>query len=326
MNLSTKSLRVIPGFVVAALVAIVASASAMAAAPFQEKQAPGFYRMKVGDFEVTTIYDGDAWLDMKLLHADMNDIAVLLKRDFSEAERYKGYVSVFLINTGKNLVLVDTGTGGHWTAFPTLGRMTANLRAAGYAPEQVDTVLLTHLHPDHVPGLTKLDGSRAFPNAKVYMAKAESDFWLSKDTMSKAPLPFQEFFKLAQDGAVPYLASKQWIPFEGTAEIVPGVRPVPIAGHTPGHSGYEFTSKGQSLLIWGDVVHVVPVQVPRPDVTIAFDGDADVAGKSRQSLFESLAAKGALIGGPHMPFPALGHLRKDGSTFTWVPVLYSDNP
>lgn len=309
----------------ALLAAVVAPSPVEAAAPYQTQQAPGFYRMKLGSFEVTTLYDGDVNLDMQLMRADSQQLSSLLLAGFSDPKVYKGYVCGFLVNTGTHLVLVDAGSGGHWGP-PTLGKLLDNLKASGYKPEQVDTVLLTHLHPDHVPGITLPDGSRAFPNAQIRMAKAESDFWLSKDIQSKAPASAQEFFKTAQDASVPYIKSGQWLPFEGNAELLPGVKPVPIAGHTPGHTGYEFTSKDQVLLIWGDVVHAEPVQFPHPEITIAFDSDPASAERSRQALFLSLSNKGTLVAGPHMPFPGIGHLRKGTEGYVWVPVPYLGNP
>ncbi|APW40870.1 MBL fold metallo-hydrolase [Rhodoferax koreense] len=313
----------VPNLLAAFALAVVVFVSPKvdAAAPFQHLQAPGFFRMMLGDFEITTLYDGDVNLDMHLMQANEQLLAPLLKADFSDTKFYKGYVCGFLINTGSRLILVDAGSGGHWGP-PTLGKLLANLKASGYQPEQVDTVLITHLHPDHVPGIELPDGNRAFPNAKIRMARAESDFWLSKSTQTKAPPEAQEFFDIAQKAAAPYIKAGQWLPFDGDTELLPGIMPIPIAGHTPGHTGYEVSSKGQVLLIWGDVVHAEPVQIPHPEITIAFDADSESARISRQDLFQSLSSSGKLIAGPHMPFPAIGHIRKDADGYVWVPIPY----
>ena len=209
-------------------------------------------------------------------------------------------------------------------AAPTLGRLVANLRASGYSPDQVDVVLITHLHADHVGGIYGADGSRVFRNAEIRMAKADSDFWLSTDIASKAPPDAQVFFQVARDAAAPYVAAGKWRPFEGTDPIVPGVRPYPIVGHTPGHMGYEVTSKGQSLLVWGDVVHIMAVQMARPGVGIEFDIDGPTAIKAREKLFAKLSASKTLVAGAHMPFPSLGYLRREGSGYAWVPVVFKD--
>jgi glyoxylase-like metal-dependent hydrolase (beta-lactamase superfamily II) len=249
----------------------------------------------------------------------------VLSKQFVQIDEIDGAVSGFVVNTGSKLILVDTGTGGFWGG-NALGHLVANLKKAGYRPEQVDIVLLTHLHADHVGGLATSKGTRVFPRAVVHMAKADSDFWLSEKIAQQAPREAQEFFTLARSSAKPYIAAKKWSPFVGTDEIVPGVTPYPIAGHTPGHTGYLFTSKGQTMLVWGDLVHAAPVQMERPDVGVVFDIDGPTAIKTRQDLLADLAEKGTLVAGEHMPFPSLGRLRKEGAGFVWLPVPYKARP
>jgi glyoxylase-like metal-dependent hydrolase (beta-lactamase superfamily II) len=317
--------RVVIATVVAASAALAVEVPANAAAPLQEKQSASFYRMKLGDFEVTALYDGGGEIDAKLLHAEPADIQSLMRRELGDAQHIKGTVAAFLVNTGKKLILVDTGTGGHWGG-PSLGKVGANLERSGYSPEQVDIVLLTHLHADHVGGIYSAQGGRLFPNAEVRMANADSDFWLSAETAKQAPKEAQLFFTIARDAAAPYIAAHKWMPFAGIDEIVSGVRPVPISGHTPGHTGYEFTSQGKTMLVWGDVVHVAAVQLPHPEIGIDYDADGPAAIKARQQLFEALAAKETFVAGAHMPFPSLGQLRREGAGYVWVPVIYTDTP
>ncbi len=274
---------------------------------------------------MTSLYDGGGEIDSRLLHAEPTEIQALMREQLEDAAHIPGSLSGFLVNTGSKLILVDAGTGGHWGG-PSLGGLVANLRLAGYRPEQVDLVLLTHLHADHVGGIYSSTGERVFPNAEVLVSKADSDFWLSPEVAKQAPKEAQIFFQIAKEAAAPYIAAHKWHPFAGTDELAPGVRPVPIAGHTPGHTGYEFTSKGQTLLVWGDVVHVVAVQMPHPEVSIAYDADGPTAVKSRQELFEKLAANGDWIAGEHMPYPALGRMRKGSTGYIWVPVVYKDKP
>jgi len=296
---------------------------AQAAAPKAGFQAPGFFRMQLGDFEVTSLKDASFPLPPSILKAEADYLAPLIAGDFpSNPPNFNGSVSGFLVNTGRQLVLVDTGTGSFGN-FPVSGRLLANLRASGYQPEQVDLVLITHMHFDHVGGLVTKDGKRVFTNAVVRLSQAESDFWLSKEEAAKAPKEMQPFFDYARKAAAPYQAVGRWKPFASDDELAPGVRPRPLAGHTPGHSGYEFTSKGETLVQWGDTLHVAPVQFEHPDIGIAFDFDGQMAIEQRLHLIDELATSGAMVAAPHIAFPGLGHiLRKDG-VYAWVPARYT---
>src|SRR5260221_1185809 len=296
-----------------------------AAAPFHDTQVPGFHRTKVGAFEVTALLDGTTTFQPQWLKAEPATLQPLAAKQFQPADKLAGTVAAFLVNTGKQLILVDTGAGGFWGG-NGMGHLTQSLRASGYRPEQVDIVLLTHLHADHVAGLRNADGKRKFPNATVSMLQADSDFWLSKEIAAKAPPEAKEFFDLAQASAKPYQAAGKWKPIAPGEEIVPGVRSRPIVGHTPGHTGYEITSNGQSLLIVGDAVHAAQIQLERPDIGVAFDIDGAAADKSRAELFDEVARTGQLIGGQHLPFPSLGRLRNEGTGYVWVTLPVSRSP
>ncbi|TXT25544.1 MAG: Beta-lactamase-like [Rhodocyclaceae bacterium] len=301
----------------------VAVAPAQAAAQMQHKQVAGFYRTMIGDYEVTALHDGGGAIDSSLLHGDPALIQSLLARSFqNDPKHVTATVQGFLVNTGSKLVLIDTGAGGHWGG-PTLGKLMKNLKASGYKPEQVDLVLLTHLHADHVGGIYK-SGKRVFPNATVMMMKADSDVWLSKEIAAKAPEDAKVFFTIAQDGAAPYIAAGKWKPYEGIDEIVSGIAPHAIPGHTPGHTGYMISSKGESLLVWGDCAHVMAVQMPHPEIGIVFDSDGAMAIKTREDLLVKLAADKTMIGAAHMPFPGLGRVRKadTGVGYDWVPATF----
>jgi glyoxylase-like metal-dependent hydrolase (beta-lactamase superfamily II) len=296
---------------------------AQAGAPKAGFQAPGFFRMALGDFEVTSLKDGSFPIPPSYMKADADYLASLIAADFpSDPPNFNGTVSGFLVNTGKQLILVDTGTGSFGN-FPVSGRLLANLRAAGYTPEQVDLVLITHMHFDHVGGLVTKDGRRVFPNAVVRLAQSESDFWLSKDEAAKAPEQMRAFFEYARMAAAPYQAAGRWKPFPTEDELAPGVRPKLLFGHTPGHTGYEFSSKGQKLLQWGDTLHVATVQFEHPDIGLAFDLDGQMAIDQRLHLMDELSAAGTIVAAPHLAFPALGRvLRKEG-VYAWVPVRYT---
>lgn len=302
--------------------AFIPLAPAFAEAPAVKTQVPGYYRMALGDVEVTALYDGYIDLETKILsNASPAEIQRLLARMFIAGEKVQTAVNTFLINVGGTLILVDTGTA---KAFgPSLGFVGEHLKAAGYFPEQVDLVLLTHLHPDHVNGLLDAAGKPLFPNAEVRVAQVESDFWLSEANTAKAPKDFQPFFRMAQTAAAPYLAAGKWKPFVGEAEVAPGIKAVPAVGHTPGHSAYLVESRGERLLILGDVVHSYAVQFARPEVAIEFDSDKKQAVATRKKLFAWAAKEKLHVAGMHLPFPGLGHIRSEGKAFSWVPLEYS---
>jgi glyoxylase-like metal-dependent hydrolase (beta-lactamase superfamily II) len=309
----------------AVLASIVAGPNAaLDAAPQHRDQAPGFYRLKVGDLEVTALYDGTGVFDQQWLNGTKATMEGVVKALHEDPHALDVVDTGFLVNTGKQLILVDAGAGTWWGG-GALGRLAGSLRSAGYTPEEVDLVLLTHLHSDHVGGLTTQDGKRAFPNAEIYVAKAESDFWLSPEIAAKASKDAQPFFQSAQAIAAPYITAGKWHTFNGSESIVDGMQLVPLPGHTPGHTGYEFSSKGQKILFWGDIVHVQRVQLQHLEVTAIFDIDQTAAAATRNQLLARLARENVLIATPHTSlFPALGRLHKEGSGYGWVPVVYTD--
>jgi len=303
---------------------VVGPNAALASAAQHHDQQPGFYRVKVGDLEVTALYDGTRAFDPHWLNGTKATMDGVVKGLHDDPQMLDVVDNGFLVNTGKQLILVDAGAGTWWGG-GALGRLAGSLRNAGYTPEEVDIVLLTHLHSDHFGGLTTQDGNRVFPNAEVYVAKAESDFWLSAEIAAKAPKDVQPFFQSARAIAAPYIKAGKWHAFSGSEPIVDGVQVVSLPGHTPGHTGYEFTSKGQKILFCGDIVHAQRVQLQHPEVTAVFDIDQTAAAATRNELLPKLAAENVLIATPHSSvFPPLGRLRKEGSGYSWVPVVFTD--
>ena len=295
--------------------------SSFAAGPMVKTQAPGYYRMMLGDFEVTAISDGTVKLPVKdLLNAPAAKIDAALKKNFISYP-VETSVNAYLINTGSKLLLVDTGAAGLFG--PTLGNMLANLKAAGYQPEQVDEIYITHMHPDHVGGL--MNGTTmTFPNATLRLDKADADFWLSEAKMKATPKESQGFFQGAMASVNPYVAAGKLKTFEGGTELVPGIKAMATHGHTAGHTAYAVESKGEKLVLWGDLMHVAAVQFDDPSVTIKFDTETKAAAKERIKAYADAARGGYLVGGSHLAFPGLGHVRKaSGKGFTWVPVNYT---
>lgn len=309
--------------------ALAASAAAIslvahAAPPQLTQQAPGFYREQVGDFTVTAVYDGYIRLAPALLKGmSAQDVQSLLARMFQSADNggVQTAVNAFLVHTGKQLVLVDAGAAKCFG--PTMGNIVENVKAAGYKPSDVDTVLLTHMHPDHICGLVTADGKPAFPKATVYAAAQEASFWLDKKVAQAAPEGNRPFFKMAQDAIAPYVAKGAFKTFENGAQLVPGFSAVPTNGHTPGHTSYLIESGKDKLLLWGDIVHAHAIQLRHPEVSVEFDASPEQAIVARQRIFEQSARQGWLIGGAHLPFPGLGHVRKDDAGYSWVPVEYA---
>lgn len=290
------------------------------AAP-QHSQVPGYYRMALGELEVTALYDGYVDLDAKLLlGASKAEVQRLLASKFLAGEKVQTAVNAYLINAGGKLILVDTGAA---KAFgPTLGFIGEQIRAAGYSPDKVDVVLLTHLHADHVAGLLDAAGQPLFPNAEIRVAQTEADFWLSEANAAKAPEGFKPFFEIARKSVAPYQAAGRFKPFSGEVDLG-GVKAVASNGHTPGHTSYLVESAGQRLLILGDAVHSHAVQFARPEVAIEFDSDKKAAVAARKKLFAWAAKDKLLVSGMHLPFPGIGHVRTDGKGYAWVPVEYS---
>jgi glyoxylase-like metal-dependent hydrolase (beta-lactamase superfamily II) len=299
---------------------LFAAQVAHAEAPLARVQVPGYYRLSLGTFEVTALYDGSLELDTKLLKDTQSiDLARLLARMFVGNPKMQTAVNAYLINTGSHLVLVDTGAAKLFG--PTLGFVLENMKAAGYEPSQVDTVVITHLHGDHMGALEDAAGQPVFAKAKVFVSKQDNDFWLSQKIADGMPAALQPYFKMARDVAAPYVASGQWATFSEGTELVPGVKAVRAFGHTPGHTAYAVESEGQKLLIWGDVVHAHAVQFAKPGVSIEYDTDRKQAVVTRKQLMKSLAASKSLVAGMHLPFPGIGHVRAEGhGSYSWVPI------
>jgi glyoxylase-like metal-dependent hydrolase (beta-lactamase superfamily II) len=309
-------------FALAALTAgvSVVSAPALADAPMAKSAAPGYYRVMLGDFEVTALSDGILILPVeKLLTNTKPEKTLKALQKYHLSTPTTTSVNGYLINTGSKLVLIDTGAA---TLFgPTAGRLANSLKAAGYTPEQVDEVYITHMHGDHVGGLMNGD-QLAFPNAIVRADQHDADFWLSQANMDKAPAEAKGAFQGAMASINPYVKAGKFKTFSGDTELVLGVKAIAARGHTPGHSVYAVESKGQKLMLWGDLMHVAAVQFENPTVTISFDSDSKAAMAQRLKAYADAAKQGYMVGATHLSFPGLGYVRKEGKAYAWVPVNY----
>jgi glyoxylase-like metal-dependent hydrolase (beta-lactamase superfamily II) len=296
---------------------------AVAAAQEKAKELaqPGSYHMLLGDIEIIAFSDGSVPLDLNkvLTNTRPGEIERLTRQNF-QSPVMEASVNAYLIKTAGKLILIDAGTAELYG--PSLGRLPANLIKAGYPPEQIDAVLITHIHTDHTGGL--MDGDKmVFPNAEIYVSKKEAGFWLSEENYAKAPARLKKYFDEARLKMTPYVKAGKVKTFDYGAELFPGILPVASPGHTPGHTFYQVSGKGGKILFWGDIMHAAAVQFNNPDVTIAFDVDPAAAAKARKKAYEDAAAKRYWIAADHLSFPGIGHIRKTESGYSWVPINYT---
>lgn len=277
----------------------------------RRNQAPAFYRTMLGKFEVTVLCDSSPERQLDSIASKQDQVRNDLHNDYHTLNSPLS-VNGFLINTGSKLVLVDSGAG------EGLGR---ELLSAGYRPSQVDAVLLTHFHPDHVGGLT-VGGKRCFPHATVYADRKEGAYWLdpaaTPEVLKKS--------KAAKNALAPYIKAGRLSWIDSGASPVPGIVAVRGYGHTPGHTLYKVESQGNTLLLWGDLVHLTPSQFLDPDVTVSYDADPVQARAARRKWMEEASREGYLVGGDHLSFPGLGHVGKTASGYRWIPIFYRKQP
>jgi glyoxylase-like metal-dependent hydrolase (beta-lactamase superfamily II) len=306
---------------IAAAIPALHTVHAVAAAPMVKTSAPGYYRIMLGDFEVTALSDGTVMLPMDKLLTNIapDKVAAAFAKYYTKAPMETS-VNAYLVNTGTKLVMIDSGAGALFG--PTLGKLVASIKAAGYEPEQIDEIYITHMHGDHVGGLMSGD-KMLFPNAVVRADKHDADYWLSQANMDKAPADAKGGFQGAMASINPYAKVGKFKPFEGNTDLVPGVKAMASHGHTPGHTTYVVESKGEKLVLWGDLMHVAAVQFDEPSATIQFDSDSKSAAAERQKAYADAAKNGYLVGSTHISFPGLGRLRANGAGYIWVPVNYS---
>ena len=291
------------------------SAPAQAAAPQSGSPLAGALRYKVGDFEVTALLDG--YLDVTP--------ELVVGYEEAEGKRLRGEalidgnalripVNAYLVNTGERLILVDAGTSD--SLGPTMGRLPEALKAAGVSPDQIDAVLITHMHPDHLFGAVDGEGKRVFANAELILPEVDNAFWYDDAAMNGAPEQFRPFFLGARRAAEAYKGNQTLI--SGDGEILPGVRSMALPGHTPGHTGYVFDSNGETLVVAGDIIHMTVYQFDKPDWGIGFDIDSQMAAETRKKFFDQAAGDKLFFAGAHIPFPGMGRVVKQGDSYRFV--------
>lgn len=273
------------------------------------RENPGFHSIDVGSITVTALNDGQFEGSTGLVTgASATDCEALLRGSFRVLPP-RISVACFLLEFGGRRVLVDFGTGGLYG--PVLGQAPKRLAALGVAPDSIDTVLLTHGHPDHVGGLVDGAGAPVFAGAELVVHDAELAFWKGRDDDNSGP-PKRAFAAYHQ----------RLRPVADGATVLPGVVLHHLPGHTPGHSGYRIESDGASLLIWGDIVHLPGIQFARPDAGVAFDVDGAMARATRERVLDMVAADQVLLAGMHLDFPLFGHVARNGGGYAFEPMVW----
>ena len=280
---------------------------------------PGVLPWTLGDRVVVPLNDGHLVASLGLVQGISAAEAERLQAEgHRPVDAPRITVNAFLVLGGSAPVLVDAGMGAGGP--DTLGHLPQALAACGLAPGDVGTVLVTHLHSDHVGGLIGPDGAVVYPNAEVVMPEAEAAHWLADGAEGRAPEGAKAGFRRAQALVSAY---GDRIRRAGEGEVLPGIDAILAPGHTPGHTAYRIQSGGRSLLIWGDVVHLPAIQFARPEAGVSFDVDGAVAAATRRRILDQAAAERSLVAGMHLDFPALGSIRRDGAGFAWVPEQWS---
>jgi glyoxylase-like metal-dependent hydrolase (beta-lactamase superfamily II) len=295
-----------------------------AAAPKSGKQAPGFYRYQVGDYELTQITDGARTFPMP----DSFVKNVPKEQALAAAEAAympKGKVTVpfnpVIVNTGSKLVLIDTGYGPGIA--PSVGLLPAHMAAAGIDPKDIDIVVLSHLHPDHINGVKTADGKVAFPNAEIKAPAPDWAFWMSDENQSKAESnPMMKTYFANTRKILSDIAGKV-TRYEWGKEVAPGITAIDTSGHTPGHTSFVVASGSGRILVQSDVTNIPEFFLRNPDWHVMYDIDPVKAAATRHKFYDMAATEKALIAGFHFAFPSLGHVEKDGAGYRLVPIAWS---
>ena len=293
-----------------------------AAAALGGKQAPGFYRTRLGTCEITILNDGVRSFPMpdRFVRNIPRDEALGAAQ---AAYMPPGQVTVpfnpTLINTGAKLILIDTGNGQVQGA--PVGRLTANLAAAGIEPEDIDLVLLSHLHPDHTNGLKTAGGALTFPKAEIRAAAPDWSFWMSDANMAQAADPVTQAYFANTRRVLGDLRDRIGT-FAWGEEVAPGITALAAPGHTPGHTAFAVASGPDRLLVQSDVTNIPAFFLQHPDWHVMYDYDADQAQATRHRFYDMAASEKALVVGYHFPFPSLGHVERDGPGYRLVPIAW----
>jgi glyoxylase-like metal-dependent hydrolase (beta-lactamase superfamily II) len=304
--------------------ATLAAATARAAAPLSGTQAPSFYRVKVGSFEVTAVTDGfwDRPVDAKFVrNAPWSAVQRELARSYMPKNKLSIPFTPLVVNTGSKLVMIDCGSGGQIA--PTAGSLLTNLAAAGFDAKTIDAVLISNFHPDHINGLKTKDDEVVFPNATVLVPSGEWSFWNDDGQFARARTDVEKAWFRNARRVFGGIGSKV-TPFDPGKELVPGITAVAAPGHTPGHSAFAIASGNASLLALCDVTNHPWLFARHPDWQPTLDMDGPLAVRTRRRLLDRASADRSFVAGYHFPFPTFGHIAKVGAGYEFVPAMWRE--
>ena len=316
------------GTAAAAIAPAFAAMPAMATAPAAGKQAPGFYRYKVGTIEVTVVADGVNRFkvpDDLVSNATPDQVKAALAASYMSTEFFENTFTPIVLNTGGKLVLIDTGIGeaAYKQSGGKMGQFLTNLAAAGMTPQEIDVVVISHYHGDHVNGLWLADNTLAFPNAEILVPANEHKFWMDDGEMSRAPKGrieglFKNNRRVFSGEVLKRLRTYEW-----GKEVVPGVTAVETVGHSPGHTSHIVSSGGAAVYVQADVTHVPYLFARHPEWHAFYDQDAAMAEATRRKVYDMLAADKLMVQGFHYPFPARAYIEKTASGYHETMVAWN---
>ncbi len=313
------------GLAAAPALALATSSNARAAAALLGAAQPKFYRFKLGEFEITTISDSDVFIDgpFPLIGANASepDVHALMRDNLLPERKYQPGFTPTIVNTGKQLILLDAGNGANgFVPRPNGGWLAAQLGPAGFKPEDIDVVALSHGHPDHVGGIID-NGKPLFPNARYVIGQIEHDFWTPE---GKLPDDLEKFAQVYRANSKPVMEKINFI--KPGDDVVTGIRAIEAYGHTPGHLAFMIESGGKSLLWWGDCAHHQVASLARPDWHCVFDADKPQAAATRRRVFDMAATDRLPVIGYHMPFPSIGFVERIApERYSWLAHTYQLN-
>lgn len=277
----------------------------------------GFHRFHLGGTTITALCDGYFALSVQdVLRDGETPMQVLLERARVGAV-INSHVNAFLIEGGAHRMLVDAGAGDLQDA--TLGDMSTQLAAAGVHPEQIDTVLVTHLHPDHIGGLTR-NGVAVFPRAVIHVPREEDAFWLGAGDPARVDASVRATFEHARQILAPYREEGRYRVFDPGMVWNGCVTAESLSGHTRGHTGYRLHTDEGDVVFCGDLFHVASVQLADPDVTVCYDSEPAQARATRAAFLAEAYRRNDIVAAAHAPFPGLGRIDAGNSGYAWHPI------